>query len=142
MKPEILYPEVCSNIRQTDTISAALLGFVPVVSGSAIMALLSSESDVEPPIMVAISLLGIVVTFGLFMWEKRNIDSCKKLRDIATELEKDLAKNLQQFTIIKKAKPTLFGFTASKTHAEKIIYGAALLAWLVPFFCGISACIR
>lgn len=129
------YSEICANVRATDEISFKLLGLVPLVSGSGIfVAFLEGKTQaLALPAIDLLSLFGAVVTFGLFRWELRNIQTCNWLRERASEIEKetlsDKENGVGQF-YHRPGAPLIFGLRFGKTEAEKLIYSTSVIAWL------------
>ena len=135
-----IYKEICANIRNTDEISFRLLGLVPVVSGAAasVLALIEKSNFLRDMatcgvslVVLSFSVLGFCVTFGLFRWELRNIEKCKWLVRRAEDLEQYALK----IGKIKLESIQYLGWPSSswgKTKSEKVVYGAALSAWLIP----------
>jgi hypothetical protein len=135
--PMDLYKEICNNIRATDEISFKLLGLVPILSGFGSGALTMLEKsgwllEHTKFAVISLSLLGAIVTVGLFIWELRNIQKCASLVKCAAEfeqrlLERGLPMIAAPFTDILKDRPRW-----GKTEAEWLIYITAIVAWLVP----------
>ena len=70
-----LYKEACQNWRTLLDIRFKLLALVPTISFLLIAGLLSARdfaSAVPPQLRLALALLGMVVTLGLFIYELRN----------------------------------------------------------------------
>lgn len=140
-----LYDQVCANIRATDEISFKLLSLVPLVSGGGITLLLSTNTSLARlPLVVFVGLFGAVVTFGLFRWELRNIQACTQLIRFGASLERERFElpSTGQFSVrMNEPAPSLyagrihapafFRQTIGKREAEKIIYPAAIAAWLL-----------
>jgi len=124
---ERLYAETCSSIRATDEISFKLMGFVPLVSGAALLTLFLKEtiSSDKASLVVALALFAAMVTLGLFRWELRNIQTCSWLRRRAEALEETLVKTSGA---PRQPKPPL---GIGKTEAEKAIYSITILVWLI-----------
>ncbi len=122
-----LYAETCTNIRATDEISFKLMGFVPLVSGAALLTLFLKEKipSEKAPLVVALALFAALITLGLFRWELRNIQTCSCLRRRAEALEEALVKTSGA---PGQPKPPL---RIGKTEAEKSIYSITILAWLI-----------
>jgi hypothetical protein len=148
-----LYRDLVENIKVTDDISFKLLGAVPLVSGigSGALSLLEARGALNNLAVVTLSLVGCVLTIGLFRWELRNIQKCNWFISRAARLEKLMfpGGEAQQFKgVASKAHleaeemkdiattplwgpgPLWEGW--GKTQSEKLIYGAAIAAWLVP----------
>ena len=130
--PEKRYAEICSNIRATDEISFKLLGLVPLVSGAGIFVLLDrSKQPTWSPMAIFAAVFGAVVTFAIYRWEIRNIQTCRWLIDRAAELERnELGLARGQFHARDPA-PALFGRKMGKTEAERLLYWTTIAAWLL-----------
>lgn len=144
--PEKTYTEICENIRALDSNSFKLLSFVPLVSGSAIMAVfLKGEAGISW-ITILFSLAGALVTFGLYRWEFRNIQICKWLQKCAIEIERNqfgVEEGKEQFAIRMQKNPPKFmnpdfdtlhmllGIPITQRTAEHIIYWTTIIAWLL-----------
>ncbi|HLQ78311.1 MAG TPA: hypothetical protein VK210_13210 [Terriglobia bacterium] len=123
-----IYSEVRAGIRETDNISFKLLGLVPLVSGTAIIALVLQNQGLSAPLVTVLSLFAGGITLGLFRWELRNIQTCSWLIKYADALEKQAlaAQSPQDIYRPRPEPPQGIG----KTEAEKLIYTATILAWL------------
>jgi hypothetical protein len=140
-----LYDQVCANIRATDEISFKLLSLVPLVSGGGITLLLSTNTSLARlPLVIFVGLFGAIVTFGLFRWELRNIQTCSRLIRLGASLERERFElpSTGQFSGRKnEPAPSLYAGRLrvpaflrqeiGKREAEKIIYPAAIVAWLL-----------
>lgn len=147
-----LYKDVSANIKATDEISFKLLGAVPLVSGilSGVLTVLGESNALEgyeAPAVVALAVLGLFITAGLFRWELRNIQKCNWLISRAARLERQLFSSEDariQFDGIAsdddlKAQEmqdvqisSVFKFPWGKTQSVKLVYSASLGAWLIP----------
>jgi hypothetical protein len=129
-----LYDEVCVNVRTTDDISFKLLGFVPLVSGSGIVVLLNTSTiTTNIGLSVFVGIFGAVVTFGLYRWELKNINLCHWLIRLGAELERErFHLNQGQFLMRheRASPPLFFGREFQKPQSERMIYWAAIIAWL------------
>ena len=131
---DMFYSEICSKIRATDDISFKLLGFVPLLSGSAIFLLLFKGSELKHASIVLLCIAGAVVTIGLFLWERRNIKTCKMFREAAAELEAICSQDwIKPYSVLEmKNPPRKYSSIMGKTEAEIIIYMASILVWVIP----------
>ena len=140
------YEEICANIRALDDNSFKLLSYVPLVSGSAIVAVLLKGEAGLSWMTILLSLVGAVVTFGLYRWELRNIQICKWLQERANEIERNefkVEEGKEQFAIRVQKSPPRFknsdydnlhkflGFSIFQRGAEAIIYWTTIVAWLL-----------
>jgi hypothetical protein len=130
-----LYDQICTNIRVTDDISLKLLGFVPLVSGAGITVLLSTQTILSSFwLSLFVGVFGAVVTFGLYTWEVRNAEACVWLIKRGCDVEKTEF-GLTQGQFLGRPKPYFLrglngGWEVSKRRAERIVYSAAMIAWL------------
>jgi hypothetical protein len=170
-----VYTELCSNIRATDETSFKLLSAVPFASGvgAGVLTILDKSNLLNSVYAVmGLSLLGAVITLGLFRWELRNIQKCNWLIACAAKVEQRLrlpqgednlqylgmtdaqhlsatalkdVRNSRIFISLKKSsesqkpkeqwnisKSWAISTSWGKTQAEKLIYTAAFIAWLIP----------
>ena len=129
----VRYSEICTNIRTTDEISFRLLGLVPLVSGAVIFGVSLDANFASSPFSILISFFAAIVTFGLFVWELRNIDTCKELIESAKKMEaEDFMYNDNEGPYGSKPDPKkLFGhLPIRKSAAEHLIYLTTIIAWL------------
>jgi hypothetical protein len=83
-----VYAEISASVRTTDDISFKLLGLVPLISGGGIFLLLDASKQLDwSPVTIFIALFGAVVTFAIYRWEVRNIQTCNWLIARGAELE-------------------------------------------------------
>ena len=121
------YTNLCNSIRFTDDVSFKLLGLVPLFSGSGMLVAVAKSEWFWSPAIYAIGIFGGLITLGLFRWELRNIQTCKWLISCGAALEQseDQVKPAQFYR--RPESPMRWG----KTEAEKLIYGATTLIWLL-----------
>lgn len=126
-----IYAEIYANIRETDQISFRLLGFIPLVSGSGagLLTILLNNNLLESFPLVLLSVLGAVTTFGFYRWELRNIQTCSRLLKRAKLIEQAIGFGELSG---REPAPRLWGYPIGKIQAERIIYAASIMAWLVP----------
>lgn len=132
---ESIYKEICQNIRETDAISFRLLNLVPLGStlGGGLLAILGKNALLQDTsrlvtasAIVLLSAAGATIVFGLHKWEMRNIQKCNWLIDKASDLEREGA---AQYRGWGEQKPE---GKWGKTRAEKLIYNASMLIWMIP----------
>src|ERR1700730_11183514 len=90
-----LYEIYLNMIKETDEISFKLLGFVPLLSGVSIYSLFSIKQvkmdNTAYPVpfyaFVLTGLFGAFITFFIYRWEIRNIQTCKAIRNKVKEME-------------------------------------------------------
>ena len=119
--------EVCAQLRATDDISFKLLGFVPLFTVAAIGAVLLKSDHTLTLGLVLASFVGSLTTLGFWIWERRNIQTCKWLRERASDIERAAlgVSHVGQFARLAKAPREL-----GKTEGEKVVYGTTIAAWL------------
>jgi hypothetical protein len=95
------YQEVCKNHAGITDFRAKLLALLPIASGAGIGLLViqgdGALSTTDAGLLVALGVFGVLVTTGLFLYELRQIDVCKQLRNHAAWIEKQLDIHAGQF---------------------------------------------
>ena len=119
--------EVCAQLRATDDISFKLLGFVPLFTVAAIGAVLFKADHRLSLGLVLASFVGSLTTLGFWIWERRNIQTCKWLRERAADIERAALgpTHVGQFARLAQAPRGL-----GKTEGERIVYATTIAAWL------------
>jgi hypothetical protein len=90
------YSEVCTSHKAITDFRAKLLALLPIASGAAV-GVLGFTAKNSGGLLVALGVFGMVVTIGLFMYEVRQIDLCKQLRNHAEWIEGRLGIEVGQF---------------------------------------------
>lgn len=141
---ESIYKEICQNIRETDAISFKLLNLVPLGStlGGGLLAILGKNALLQgtsrlvaASAIVLLSVAGATIVFALHKWELRNIQKCKWLIDRASDLENEGAVQYKRWSD-QKAQGDW-----GKTRAEKVIYNASMLIWMIPIVMLVIGCV-
>ncbi|MGZ4289632.1 MAG: hypothetical protein ACXVQZ_03330 [Gaiellaceae bacterium] len=95
------YVEVCKSHAGITDFRAKLLALLPIASGAGIVLLIAREggrvSRTEAGLLVVLGIFGAVITAGLFLYELRQIDLCKQMRNHAAWIEKQLGIDAGQF---------------------------------------------
>jgi len=126
--PDRRWQELCTHIRTTDDISFKLLGLVPLATIAGIAASQLKEQQKFTPLVALLSLFAAAVTVALWIWERRNIQTCKWLRERAAKLEEPLCSpSMAGHFFAFPLEPGGQG----KTKAEKLVYGLTIAAWLL-----------
>jgi hypothetical protein len=138
---EILYTELAKAHQATIEFRQKLLAALPVLSGGGIALLLANTGDtngLKPWMLVLLGLFGVLVSFGLFMYEARNIQECKALIERGAALEALAGAPTGQFMFrppslaVRKAiglrKPKKGKISIQ--NASRVVYSTVLLAWL------------
>jgi hypothetical protein len=136
---------MCLDIRFTDDISLKLLGLIPLVSGAGILTVLFAGPDrsrSEAALLGGfVGLLGAIVTFAVYMWERRNLKFCDYLIQQVAALERDnqqvaaLEKDNADITYCghhlgRPVAPRFGCWRMGKTQAEGILYTSVIISWL------------
>jgi len=130
--PDLLavYQETWLNVRETDQISLKLLGLVPAVatSGAGILGFLLRDRPLPIGATALLAGAGALATFAIFLWERRNIETCRWLIRRLGQLESKMNLSLEA----QPLAPMMFGRRAGKGYAERLLYTASILVWLAP----------
>lgn len=124
-----LYIQAYTNMRATDEISLRLLAAIPFVSGVGISLLVRKPTEAFPAgARLLVSLFAAVVTFAIYRWERRNIETCKYYRNYAAELED------KSGILVSMQRPSrenrFFSRSWGKTEAEILLYSTVIAGWL------------
>jgi hypothetical protein len=131
------YGEVCKSHSSITEFRAKLLALLPLASGSGIVVLLTRRSEpIDTTYLYAIGLFGFLITLGLFIYELRGIQHCKRLNQLASRLEEQLHLHEAQFT--GRPKACVGGFVGAE-GAAYIIYPTMLIAWIFVTFVGFTS---
>ncbi len=154
-----LYELVCEQIEQTDKTSFRLLAAVPLAAavGSGVLTLIEPKPSSVGGALVALSLVGLLITVGLFRWELRNIQKCNWLISRAALIEKKLwpkqifhiqyagynksNTRMNKLSDIQNSKILFSDEKWGKTQAVKLVFLAATLAWLAPIIFAVQSII-
>ncbi len=95
------YAEVCRSHAGITDFRAKLLALLPIASGAGIGLLIAREgggvSRTGAGLLIALGIFGAVITAGLFLYELRQIDLCKQMRNHAAWIERQLAIDARLF---------------------------------------------
>jgi hypothetical protein len=95
------YQEVCKSHSGITDFRAKLLALLPIASGAGVGLLVTQgqgeASGTGAGLLIALGIFGAVVTIGLFLYELRQIDVCKQLRNHAAWIESQLGIEAGQF---------------------------------------------
>lgn len=122
------YQELMAHIRFTDDVSFKLLGLVPLLSASTIVAVLLKNELKGSALLLLLSVFASIVTLAIFAWELRNIQTCKWCRARAADIERSRAVHPPPGHF-NRFPGAFLGF--GKTEAEKLIYATTIVAWLL-----------
>jgi hypothetical protein len=95
------YQEVCKSHSGITDFRAKRLALLPIASGVGVGLLVfqgqGEVSSTGAGLLVGLGIFGVVVTIGLFLYELRQIDVCKQLRNHAAWIESQLGIEAGQF---------------------------------------------
>ncbi len=130
---EILYKEVCSTWRQLVGVRFKLLGFLPIVSIAVIINTITSDMHLYGKLMVCF--LGLIFTYGIRIYDKRNTELHDQLisrgRKIEEEWGIDNGVFIGRRTPNNYYPPKLKLIKIQHDTGLTIIYGACYFAWLI-----------
>ena len=94
-----MYQEVCNHHRSISDFRGKLLALVPIASGAFIGLISVKTTDLTShgPLLIVAGVVGAVVTFGLYLFEAWQSDTCRHLIHHASFLEKELHMRAGQF---------------------------------------------
>jgi hypothetical protein len=118
---------LCQHIHTTDEISFKLLALVPLVSIAGITTTLLTNQPKFTPVVALLSLFAAAVTHAIWIWERRNIQTCQWLLCRAADLERRAFGGVPGQFFAAPEKPGRQG----KTEAERLVYGLTIGAWLL-----------
>ena len=124
-----LYDQTCQSWRTLLDIRFKLLAAVPTVSFILIAGLLSSSDKlkiVPRPFLIVLANLGLIVTFGLFLYERRNSELYIDLGSRARRIESGLGVHTGQF--LGRLDPQ--NLVVDHQFAICLIYLSALAMWI------------
>ncbi|MBI1278697.1 MAG: hypothetical protein GC179_11275 [Anaerolineaceae bacterium] len=130
-----IYQQLCESYRAIDSFRTALLGFLPLASGTGILVLYNGGKAIENDafqFLPSIGLFGFVATLGLFVFEIYGIRKCKELIETGKVLETQMGVIGQFLT-----RPDGVWDKFDEPTAAALIYPAVLAAWLFVFLYGL-----
>ena len=131
------YEQTTQLMRTLTDIRFKLLAFVPTIAGATVG--LVGRAPAPSAELLAVGLLGLVSTLGIFLWELRNV----QLLDGVVRRAEALERRLGLASVLDgEARPggmvserprqtlTLFGMLGVRhEHGLGLVYGAALAGW-------------
>jgi hypothetical protein len=128
---ETMYKEVAAQHNKIDDFRAKLLGFLPVVTGAGLFAVLEKD----PPstchfgaFTTIIGIVGALSSVGLFVHELRGITDCYMLIGIGNKLEHKLTTDARWGPF--SSRQGCRGLV-SREAAALFVYPTTIAAWLV-----------
>jgi len=123
-----LYTQVCTTWRELIEIRFKLLALVPAVSVLSQAAILSNSivgAGLGRPLKAGLCVFGLLVTFGLFLYDKRNSELHDDLISRGRKIEDELGIDTGQF----KGRLRPSNSLVKHDVALAIIYGTSLVGW-------------
>lgn len=124
-----LYGEICNSWRMLTDVRFKLLGLVPTVSAAVLISLLSRnkpDEGLSPLSRIAISVFGLLITVGIWMYDQRNTKLYIDLVRRGHRIEEELGIDTGQFR--GRISPT--PDWVNHRNATSIIYTVAVGGWL------------
>jgi hypothetical protein len=124
-----LYDQVCSAWKELVGVRFKLLGLVPTVSIALLATILStngSPASLSESSKLLIAGFGLLATFGLFVYDRRNSELHDDLISRGRKIEEELGVD----TGIFRGRLNASGIFKHDI-ATNIVYGVCLLGWLV-----------
>jgi hypothetical protein len=151
---EPLYAEVCKAHGAITDFRGKLLALVPTLSGAAFTLIIGTRKDFDLRLLLPVGLFGVAVTLGLFCYELRGMLLCvelvnrgEKLERVMQQPESDPEAEVQghfldrtEHSRIRDALRLLKeNLVISVPTASFIVYGSAILGWVVVTAFGVAA---
>jgi hypothetical protein len=141
-----VYKELCTTFgRATTSASSFWLRCQWWLAFSGALALWERSAPQNTPvtsgIVIAFSLVGALISFGLMCWEMRKVQKCDWLIARAADWERHMwgvdivpRRQIQYDGWDEHRSPlsSIFELPWGKTQSEKSIYGVAITVWFVP----------
>jgi hypothetical protein len=139
-----VYGEICRRDESIWDIRLRLMAALPVVSGTAVGILITRKSTDEL-LLIPFGLFGALVTAGLFLYERRQIQICENLLGAGRKIEEALKitrgrfRGLSGDKRVKRARLRRFYSykLVSVPTAGWFVYGASFGAWVFVFGLGL-----
>jgi hypothetical protein len=124
-----LYEQTCTTWRMLVDVRFKLFVLVPTASLIALATIFGAPQKIQthPRLLLALALLGLVATTGLLIYELRNSQLHNELITRGGKIEYELG--VHKGVFLERLPPK----SRFVTHnaATNLIYGSAMLAWLV-----------
>ncbi|WP_339713253.1 hypothetical protein [uncultured Kriegella sp.] len=129
---ETMYKEVCSTWRQLVSVRFKLLGFLPIVSIAVILNIITSDMQLYGKLLVCC--LGLIFTYGIRIYDKRNTELHDQLISRGRKIEEEWGIDNGIFIGRKISNnyypPKPKWIKVQHDVGLKIIYGSCYLAWV------------
>lgn len=126
------YEEICRAHDGISEFRAKLLALLPIASGAGIFLLLNQDFSMHlremRPHLLVIGPFGVLITFGLFLYELRGIQRCNELYHCGGVLEAQFLCDLKPAGPFSSRLPSAFDFVGN-TWAALLIYPTVMAGW-------------
>jgi Na+/proline symporter len=127
-----VYDQLSTAYHAVDDFRARLIGLLPLASGVAFIGLLDpTKTNALTSHLREIGLLGMVITFGLLIYELKGIKKCTDFIFSGEAMEQVLLKGTSltgKFTELTKSAPKFWKF-ATEPVASAIVYATVMAGW-------------
>lgn len=130
-----VYREVCSNWRLLTEVRFKILALLPPIAGLALVGVVSTAGPFEGLQVLArvgLALFGLLITFGLYVYDKRNNTLYDDLVSRARRAEYELGVHTGAF--LGRVKPAAEGSRLKRwvkhNVATRIVYWTVIGAWV------------
>jgi hypothetical protein len=120
------YGEICKSHAGITDFRAKLLSLLPIASGAGLILV---GRSLDRGLLTPIGLYGAAVTLGLFWYELRGIQTCKRLREQAALLEDSLEVPAGMGQFRDRPAAALGGWIGAE-GASWSVYPAVVLGWV------------
>jgi hypothetical protein len=121
------YDQTTQLLRTLVDVRFKLLAFVPTITGAAVAFFGRPRPAAE---LLAVGLVGLVATLGIFVYELANSELSDRVARRAAELERRLELSGGPYSEPPRARERLFGLIAfSQERGLALVYGAAFAGW-------------
>jgi hypothetical protein len=138
---DTFYQEICNNYRAIDDLRMKLMGLFSIASGVGITVFANEQVGT---LIVPIGLFGVLVTFGLFLFELRGIQRCAALINAGEAIERragvtgsflSTPRPVNVFSLEPQNEWEYHkSIAASARGTARVIYPTVLATWVFVFF--------
>ncbi|WP_198033017.1 hypothetical protein [Methylosinus sp. PW1] len=129
-----LYEQTCTTWRMLVDVRFKLLALVPTASLLSLATVIGSGEPskfIAPQVRILFSVLGLMVTLGLLIYDLRNSELHNDLIIRGRKIEDELGVDTGVFR--GRLEPQKFSLIRHSS-ATNLIYGAAIVAWLAAIW--------
>lgn len=141
----VAYRQLCQSYNAIRAFRARLLGLLPLVSAGGIFLFLNSNTISSPGsiTLIVVGILGCLITFGLYLYERHNMDRCHDLIRIGADWEENSFRLKKgQFMMRVTHHQDMIVAESRYKWAARLIYGAVFWGWLYVSLAGLLLVVR